>query len=128
MSQNEPACRKQYGALNYSEGGTPDEYGGWESALRDAATKFNVGSVYVNSTADKGGVKAGDNGLMPTRNMWYGVLHANLAPVGLTAGQTYLFQAAGNPNAWAGDTPVDLQPSTVRAAPWLRVTRANVRS
>jgi hypothetical protein len=125
--QKPMATRHQYGDLNFSEGGAEDSFSGYEDALRAAADKFNVGSVYVRPTVRKGGVLPGDNGIMPTRNMWYGVIHANLSPVGLTAGQTYLFQTAGNPVGWAGDAPLDLQPGMVRAAPWRRNAPGSVR-
>lgn len=122
--------RKQYGALNYSEGGYDhDPFAADEKAMGSpaAAESFNTGKVYVNTRRQVGGVSPGDNGMMPTRNMWYGVIGAILRPVGLTQGQTMLFQDAANPVGWAGDTPIDLQPATTRAAPWRRQALSPVR-
>jgi hypothetical protein len=121
---NKPAVRKQYGLFNYAEGGTPDFFGQYEEELRSGAESFNTGEVYKTTPVQVGGVRAGDNGMMLTRNMWYGVLHAVASPSGtasgITPGQTYLSQWAGTPTNWAGDTPLDLQSSPVRAAPWRR--------
>lgn len=112
-----PAVRKQYGAFNYSEAGAVDRFEGWEMALRQGAGEFNVGKVYDTPPA-RGGVREGDNGILYRAGQYLGVLRATLSPSGITPGQTYLAQNAGNPNGYQGDTPLDMQAQIVRPAPW----------
>lgn len=117
------ATRHQYGQLNYSEGGTPDEFGGYEDALRAVARKVNVGNVYVIPQKQVGGVLARDNGILRSNHPFRGILRANLIPSGVAGSFTYLNQWAGTPTRWDGDTPLTLQQQNTRDAPWL----ANVR-
>lgn len=112
-----PATRQQYGAFNYSEGGAVDRFDGWEMALREGASDFNVGKVYDTPPA-RGGVLAGDNGILFHDGPYLGVLRATLAPSGITPGQTYLSQNAATPHAYQGDTPLDMQQQIQRPAPW----------
>jgi hypothetical protein len=118
------AMRKHYGELNYSEGGTPDYFGDYESALRAGAQRFNVGAVYSVPRVTRGGVFAGDNGILPTWGMaqrwhWMGVFNAAYNPSGLP-NQTVLSQWGATPTRWDGDAPLALQSSNTRTAPWLR--------
>jgi hypothetical protein len=65
-----------------------------------------------------GGVRPGDNGILQTNNMYYGIMRASLSPNGITPGQTYLAQWAGTPTRYDGDAPLELQPAVNRPAPW----------
>lgn len=111
-----PATRKQYGELNFSEGGSSDRFDGWEMAMRQGASEFNVGRVYEIPSEQRGGVRAGDNGILYRAGQYLGVLRATLAPSGVTPGQTYL--GPSSTTAWDGDTPLDLQAQVQRPAPW----------
>ena len=138
----QPATRKQYGKLNYSEGGAADRWADYELALRGGASSFNTGAVYsdyepvpgnlpstnvpMETTTQEGfmGIPVGalHNGIMRTRNMFYGILGAAFTPQksGITAGQTYLAQWAADPLVYRGDAPLGLQPTLYANAPWLQ--------
>lgn len=115
-----PATRLQYGANNFSGATAPDRFSSYEEAMRNARERVNAGAVYANNAQQQGGVRPGDAGMRPTRDMYYGVLRANLRPSGFSGTVGYYNQWQQTPTRWDGDAPVQMQPRTQRNAPWLR--------
>jgi hypothetical protein len=115
---DKPAVRKQYGAFNYSEAGAPDRWSAWEDSMRSGASEFNVGKVYEIPSEQRGGVRPGDNGILYHAGQFMGVLRATFAPSGVSGKLAYTDQWSGSPQAYQGDTPLDLQAQIKRPAPW----------
>jgi hypothetical protein len=115
-----PATRKQYGALNYEKAGAVDRFYQFEDALVTGRQHMNQGQVYVRNAKQTGGVLPGDSGLIPTLNMFYGVLRASFRPVGINQGQRYLNQWQETPAYYPGDAPLRLAVRNQNAAPWIR--------
>lgn len=114
-----PAARAQYGQLNYSEGGTPDFFAEWEGHLVASAPHMNAGRVYEMTDVcppNANGQCGARGGLMPTRDMYYGVFRA------LTFGGFGIPTYLSNPDLtnWSGDAPVALQPTTANPPPWVK--------
>lgn len=115
-----PATRLQYGANNFSGATAANRFADVQDAMRSARPRINAGRVYETNATQTGGVRPGDAGMRPTRDMWYGVYRANLRPSGFSGSSLYYNQWQQTPTRWDGDAPVQMQPAQQRNAPWLR--------